>query len=441
MPILNRPVTWASEHGDIPCVSDPRYRVSNVNHGSPANLALYRRTKEVAFEIFDKLDNPGNYDYYQSSEEKSAAYFESNENAYGKYADIVYLGNMWVIYHEPNAGLAAGWHITPGLSSDGPDFSPGYSTNPVTFSNMTEINYDTKTFAWTSRLATSGYWIYFPYGAVRADLAALGSPNIGVTTETAPPGKVGRLTFDVTVFDPGCNAAILAASAYCGVEMAYGTGIGVTATGSYSFLLDLHQTKLINFWFSGSGTSTHDRITIANVRLLDVTDEFTEVPKAKKHTTNVMFNINPFNVHPKLSVVDLEEGTVPVRADYLDDHPYFKYYNAIHNGDITDLRNKYEHTMHRWSEVWLIYDLFIALLEGVQEFSDDLFLNRAKKLVEKYHIGITDEVLIAVFENGLKSICHLHSADPAIYSKLYTLVEALRREFYVKRFGSTMQHT
>ena len=127
-----------------------------------------------------------------------------------------------------------------------------------------------------------------------------------------------------------------------------------------------------------------------------------QVPPTKKHITRINLNINPFDVHPKLVVEELETEDVPIRFDYIEDHLGLQYYK-LNSNQTTRLQNKYDHMMQRWGELWAIYDLFVALLIGSSTIqSGSLIMAILQNVITKYKITLSDLQLANILRVGFK---------------------------------------
>lgn len=84
MPLIHRHTTWQNEIGEIAPVSDPRKRVI-----APSHPQIFYRIKHLAFDIFDRQDNPGMYNVHKMSD------VDKNVPICGTTAPVKFLIKPW----------------------------------------------------------------------------------------------------------------------------------------------------------------------------------------------------------------------------------------------------------------------------------------------------------------------------------------------------------
>lgn len=164
-------------------------------------------------------------------------------------------------------------------------------------------------------------------------------------------------------------------------------------------------------------------------------------PPQKKNTSRIHLEITQINRRPRLRVVELDSENIPIRFDFINEHPYLQFYKSSHDGDLSELDEKYNIPMSQYSEILVYYDIFIGLIFGNFDIgSNELVLAKINDINTKYHLDMSESELVDVFDKSIEFYSY-STIDNATVKKLLAFVESIHMECMKRRNISALQHT
>lgn len=186
--------------------------------------------------------------------------------------------------------------------------------------------------------------------------------------------------------------------------------------------------------------SIYDDISLYRPYLSSETTQITTPPE-KKNTSRVHFKITQINRRPRLEVIELDTENIPIRFDFINDHPYFQFYKSSHDGDLSELDEKYNIPMSQYTEILVYYDIFMGLIFGNFDIvSNEIASIKINDINTKYHLDMSEQELIDVFDKSIEFYAY-STLDNASVKKLLNFVESIHVECMSRRNISVLQQT
>ena len=174
-------------------------------------------------------------------------------------------------------------------------------------------------------------------------------------------------------------------------------------------------------------------------------ESVSKVPAYRSSRTPVDFSMDPDREnHPTLTVTyHPESSTIPIRFDFLEDHPRMNtLQKELGNNKFDEfITSKFKHPIGWYYRLTCLRVILGYMISGNFPLQTTHHIYKElKRIMETNNFDMTvwtDEYILSILQTGVKTIWN-HNRTELI--EILKLAECLREEFYKRRFRSALQY-